>query len=99
MFERTQAPPIVDHERLDVYRLAIDYVASTYRIAKSLSGQDRHVRNQRLRVVQWIPLNIAEGDGKQSLKEIGFSRSLEVLLWNGVQSTSYSLRARRSIPS
>lgn len=60
---------IFDHERLDVYRLAIEYVASSYRIAKSLKGVDRHVRDQWMRAAQSIPLNIAEGNGKQSLKD------------------------------
>lgn len=60
---------IFDHERLDVYRLAIEYVASSYRIARSLHGVDRHVRDQWLRAAQSIPLNIAEGNGKQSLKD------------------------------
>ncbi len=32
------AEPAFDHERLDVYRLPIDYVAFSYRIAKSRSG-------------------------------------------------------------
>ena len=58
-----------DHERLDVYRLAIEYVASSYRIAKSLDGAERHARDQWLRAAQSIPLNIAEGNGKQSLKD------------------------------
>ena len=53
--------PIFDHERLDVYRLAIEYVTSSYRIAKSLSGPERHARDQWLRAAQSIPLNIAEG--------------------------------------
>ena len=35
---------IFDHERLDVYRFAIEYVASSYRIAKSLNGPERHAR-------------------------------------------------------
>ena len=61
--------PFFDHERLDVYRLAIEYVASSYRIAKSLNGAERHVRDQWLRAAQSIPLNIAEGNGKQSLKD------------------------------
>jgi four helix bundle protein len=61
--------PIFDHERLDVYRLSIEYVTSSYRIAKSLSGVDRHARDQWLRAAQSIPLNIAEGNGKQSLKD------------------------------
>ena len=61
--------PIFDHERLDVYRLAIDYVASSFRVAKSLSGTERHARDQWLRAAQSIPLNIAEGNGKKSLKD------------------------------
>jgi four helix bundle protein len=61
--------PIFDHERLDVYRLAIQYVTSSYRIAKSLNGVERHARDQWLRAAQSIPLNIAEGNGKQSLKD------------------------------
>jgi four helix bundle protein len=61
--------PIFDHERLDVYRLAIDYVASSFRVAKSLNGSLRHARDQWLRAAQSIPLNIAEGNGKQSLKD------------------------------
>ena len=61
--------PIFDHERLDVYRLAIEYVTSSFRTAKSLTGVDRHARDQWLRAAQSIPLNIAEGNGKQSLKD------------------------------
>jgi len=60
---------ILDHERLDVYRLAIQYVTSSYRIAKLLNGPERHARDQWLRAAQSIPLNIAEGNGKQSLKD------------------------------
>ena len=61
--------PTFDHERLDVYRVSIDYVAFSYRIAKSLNGTHRHARDQWLRAAQSIPLNIAEGNGKQSLKD------------------------------
>jgi four helix bundle protein len=61
--------PVCDHERLDVYRLVADYVATTYKIAKSLRGTERHARDQWLRAAQSIPLNIAEGNGKQSLKD------------------------------
>ena len=61
--------PIFDHERLDVYRLSIDYVAFSYRIAKSLAGMNRPARDQWLRAAQSIPLSIAEGNGKQSLKD------------------------------
>jgi len=61
--------PIFDHERLDVYRLSIDYVAFSYGLAKTLAGTNRHARDQWLRAAQSIPLNIAEGNGKQSLKD------------------------------
>jgi len=58
-----------DHERLDVYRLSIDYVAFSFRNAKGLGGINRHARDQWLRAAQSIPLNIAEGNGKRSLKD------------------------------
>ena len=60
---------IFDHEKLDVYRLALDYVADSFRIAKDLTGLHRHARDQWLRAAQSIPLNIAEGNGKRSLKD------------------------------
>ena len=63
------AEPTFDHERLDVYRLSIDYVAFSYGIAKGLTGMNRPARDQWLRAAQSIPLNIAEGNGKQSLKD------------------------------
>ena len=31
------------HEQLDVYRLAIDYVAWSYALAKELNGVDRNI--------------------------------------------------------
>ena len=61
--------PTFDHERLDSYRLSIDYVAFSYPIAKTLTGVNRPARDQWLRAAQSIPLNIAEGNGKQSLKD------------------------------
>ncbi|TWU22974.1 hypothetical protein Pla52o_25070 [Novipirellula galeiformis] len=61
--------PIFDHDRLDVYRLSIEYVASSFAIAKELNGLHRHARDQWLRAAQSIPLNIAEGNGKRSLKD------------------------------
>jgi four helix bundle protein len=52
------------HEKLDVYRLSIDYVAWVFVQANELSGFHRHARDQWLRASQSIPLNIAEGNGK-----------------------------------
>jgi four helix bundle protein len=52
------------HEKLDVYRLAIGYVAWVYEKAATLEGVHRTARDQWLRASQSIPLNIAEGNGK-----------------------------------
>ena len=61
--------PIFDHEKLDVYRLSIDYVGYSYAIATRLAGNNRHARDQWLRAAQSIPLNIVEGNGNPSLKD------------------------------
>jgi four helix bundle protein len=53
-----------DHERLDVYRVSLEFVAWAYAHCRSLQGADRHARDQLLRASQSIPLNIAEGNGK-----------------------------------
>lgn len=63
------ADHVFDHEKLDVYRLALDYMAATFESAQALSGLHRHSRDQWLRAAQSIPLNIAEGNGKRSLKD------------------------------
>ena len=52
------------HEKLDVYRLSIGYVAWVYEKAEGLNGVHRAERDQWLRASQSIPLNIAEGNGK-----------------------------------
>ncbi len=52
------------HEKLDVYRLSIGYVAWVYEKVKTLNGIHRPARDQWLRASQSIPLNIAEGNGK-----------------------------------
>ena len=61
--------PTFDHEKLDVYRVAIDYTTRCFQIARGLSGVHRHIRDQWLRASQSIPLNIAEGNEKRSLKD------------------------------
>ena len=53
-----------DHEKLDVYRVSIEFVTFAYRLCAELKGADRHARDQLLRASQSIPLNIAEGNGK-----------------------------------
>jgi four helix bundle protein len=51
------------HEKLDVYRAAIEYVGWAYRFCEALAGH-RNAKDQLLRASQAIPLNIAEGNGK-----------------------------------
>ena len=60
---------IFDYDRLEVYRLAIEYTAESFALAKDLSGIHRHAGDQWLRASQSIPLNIAEGNGKRSVKD------------------------------
>ena len=63
------AEHLFDHNRLDVYRLSIEYVANAFDSSRSLEGLHRQARDQWLRAAQSIPLNIAEGNGKRSLKD------------------------------
>jgi len=51
------------HEKLDVYRAAIEYVGWAYRYCETLKGHG-NAKDQLLRASQAIPLNIAEGNGK-----------------------------------
>jgi four helix bundle protein len=60
---------VFDHDRLDVYRLSIEYTSDAFKICRSLDGLHRHARDQWLRAAQSIPLNIAEGNGKRSLRD------------------------------
>jgi hypothetical protein len=48
------------HEKLDVYRLSIGYVAWVYEEVETLIGVHRPARDQWLRASQSIPLNIAK---------------------------------------
>jgi four helix bundle protein len=54
------------HEKLDVYRPSLVYVAWVYEKARGLGGIHRSARDQWLRASPSIPLNIAEGNGKTS---------------------------------
>ena len=53
-----------DHEKLDVYRVSIEFVSWAHHLCLKLRGTHRHTRDQLLRAAQSIPLNIAEGNGK-----------------------------------
>jgi four helix bundle protein len=54
----------LDHEKLDVYRIALDFAGWAYSLCRSLKGMDRPTRDQLIRASQSIAMNIAEGCGK-----------------------------------
>jgi four helix bundle protein len=59
----------LDHEKLDVYRVALEFVSRAFEVCKMLSGAHRHARDQLLRASQSIVQNIAEGNGKRSFAD------------------------------
>ena len=63
-FPYTRKRVELDHEKLDVYRVALDFAVWAYMVCRTLKGLDRPTRDQLLRASQSIALNIAEGCGK-----------------------------------
>ena len=58
-----------DHERLDVYQVAIDFVALADDVVEHLPRGRGHLADQLQRASVSIPLNIAEGAGEFSAKD------------------------------
>ena len=75
-----------DHEKLDVYRVSIEFVSWSYRLCRQLKGVDRHARDQLLRASQSTPLNIAEGNGK--FPSADRRRSLRIALGSALESAA-----------
>ena len=57
------------HESLTVYRRAIEFVAWSSQLCQSNSGVSGEIQSQFKRAFISIPLNIAEGSGKQTGKD------------------------------
>jgi len=55
-----------DHEKLEVYKVSIEFVAWAADLIADLRSDHRNARDQLIRSSQSIPLNIAEGNGKRS---------------------------------
>jgi len=57
---------VLDHERLDVYHLALDFVVFANQVIVGLPRGRSHLADQLTRASLSIVLNIAEGAGKHS---------------------------------
>ena len=57
---------ILDHERLDVYRLALDFLVFANQVLEPLPRGRAHLCDQLTRASTSIVLNLAEGAGKHS---------------------------------
>lgn len=57
---------ILDHERLDVYRLALDFLVFANQVIEALPRGRAHLCDQLTRASTSIVLNLAEGAGKHS---------------------------------
>ena len=60
---------VFDHEKLDVYQLAIDIVSRSNELIKNLPKGRGYISDQLQRAALSIVLNIAEGAGKYSPRD------------------------------
>ena len=59
----------LDHERLDVYRCATEFLRFALGACAAVPRGDADLRDQLRRAALSIPLNIAEGSGKTSVAD------------------------------
>ena len=58
-----------DHEKLDVYRVSLEFVGWVHARPGKFTGSKRFARDELIRASQSVPRNIAEGNGKRSLPD------------------------------
>jgi four helix bundle protein len=63
------AESLLDFERLDVYRCAIEFVAVAVQIGSDIPRGQADLRDQLRRASSSIPVNIAEASGRTSSAE------------------------------
>ena len=66
---RLGAAVTFDHERLDVYRLALEFVAVANDVVEALPRGRAYLADQLQRAATSIALNVAEGAGEYSKKD------------------------------
>jgi four helix bundle protein len=60
---------VFDHERLDVYQTAIEFLAVADKVASDLPRGRSYLADQLRRAALSVPLNVAEGAGEFSRKD------------------------------
>jgi len=60
---------MLDHEKLDVYKVSIEFMAIAIKIADNIPRGNSSLADQLKRAAWSIPLNIAEGCGKSSIND------------------------------
>ena len=60
---------VFDHERLDVYQVAIEFVVAANNVVEHLPRGQSHLADPLHRASTSVPLDIAEGAGETSAKE------------------------------
>lgn len=60
---------VMDHEKLDVYHIAIEFVILSYVMIEHLPRGRAYLSDQLQRAALSVPLNIAEGAGEYAIDE------------------------------
>ncbi len=60
---------MLDHEKLDVYRVSIEFMAIAINIADNIPRGYSSLADQLKRAAWSVPLNIAEGCGKSGMND------------------------------
>ncbi|MFT3692950.1 MAG: four helix bundle protein [Kofleriaceae bacterium] len=66
---RAETPVMLDHEKLDVYRCAIEHLAFVFRALPRVPRGYASLTDQWRRAATSIPLNIAEASGKTTIAD------------------------------
>ena len=69
---------MLDHERLDVYRTAIEFAGLAFRLIEQFPRGQAALADQLGRAVMSVPLNLAEGNGRS-----GGERTLHLRIARG----------------